>query len=527
MASQEQVEKCIHLLSHKSTDDEKFAGLLLLPHMVDAQDADAWTCVFDAMDIHFIEQLMHTRIKQSSSAADHMLLSIAVSVIDMLVSHAHITASMCMLEHILMLCTVATMNIDCISAEAVLALSKLLAQDAAIDMVLKDPAMLIRVINMAPECPEPHQIVQFLNYALNHSSQFVCAHQDPEVIQGLVATVACTAAAFTQSHSVLKFEQILALANVLKPMTTEDAAVIDELALCLLLAKSVSTGCIVILKQKTKATQYTDQVLTLYLHLVWLWPQHVFLGLAMQNTAAGTAADTVDQKEAKLVLRLSCVEGQAAIVSMMITPPDAQNKMHADCERIQHGWKLSVCAEIAAAWLEWVTQWLDDQPPDLAAVNESAIYAMMNEMQKLASSIIGFMLDWKECVSSKKTMLETGPELIASTVHFLAQWLATDPKLHRAAMPVLPMCTAWIQSSNKHGPTIAKYVCPCISFALESCGISEAQYTVDLMTHQLHHDCSQAQEFASPWVGTIEFDDLARAVYSIPSDEELLRDQQA
>ncbi|KAJ2341403.1 hypothetical protein GGF43_006180, partial [Coemansia sp. RSA 2618] len=434
MASQEQVEKCIHLLSRKSTDDEKFAGLLLLPRVVDAQDADAWTRVFDTMDIRFIERLMRTGIKQSSSAADHTLLNIAVSVIDVLASHAHIATSTRMLERIPTLCTVAAMNIDCISTEAVLALSKLLAQDAAIDMVLKDPAMLIRVINAAPECPEPRQIVQFLDYVLNRGSQFVRAHRDPEVIQGWVAAVACAAAAFAQSHSVLKFELIPALANALEPMTTEDAAVIDELASSLPLAKSVSAGCIAILKQKTEATQYTDQALALYSHLVRLWPQHVFLGLAMQNTAAGT----VDRKEAELALRLSCVEGQAAIDSMMITPPDAQNKMHADRERIRRGWKLSVCAEIAAAWLEWATRWLDDQLPDSTAVNESAIYAMMNEMQKLASSVIGFMLDWKERVSSEKTMLETGPELIASTVHFLAQWLATDPKLHQAAMPVLP-----------------------------------------------------------------------------------------
>ncbi|KAJ2342643.1 hypothetical protein GGF43_005880, partial [Coemansia sp. RSA 2618] len=124
--------------------------------------------------------LMCTGIKQSSSAADHMLLSIAMSVIDVLASHAHIATSMHMLEHILTLCTVAAMNIDCISAEAVLVLSKLLPQDAAIDMVLKDPAMLIQVINVALECPEPCQIVQFLDYALNCGSQFVHAHQDPE-----------------------------------------------------------------------------------------------------------------------------------------------------------------------------------------------------------------------------------------------------------------------------------------------------------------------------------------------------------
>ncbi|KAJ1831619.1 hypothetical protein LPJ63_004142, partial [Coemansia sp. RSA 2711] len=77
MAAREQVEKCARLLSRKSTDDEKFAGLLLLPRVVDAQDAESWSLVFDAMDMRFIERLLRTGLKQSE---DNMLLNIAVSI---------------------------------------------------------------------------------------------------------------------------------------------------------------------------------------------------------------------------------------------------------------------------------------------------------------------------------------------------------------------------------------------------------------------------------------------------------------
>ncbi|KAJ2518029.1 hypothetical protein GGH20_004668, partial [Coemansia sp. RSA 1937] len=79
MAPLEQVEKCARLLSRKSTDDEKFAGLLLLPRVIDAQDTDAWTLIFDAMDIRFIERLMRTGIKQADEqrTGDQALLNIA------------------------------------------------------------------------------------------------------------------------------------------------------------------------------------------------------------------------------------------------------------------------------------------------------------------------------------------------------------------------------------------------------------------------------------------------------------------
>ncbi|KAJ2664627.1 hypothetical protein IW148_001947 [Coemansia sp. RSA 1199] len=521
MAPHEQVEKCARLLSRKSTDDEKFAGLLLLPRVIDAHDADAWMLVFDAMDIRFVERLMRTGIKQANDVqrtGDQALLNIAVSVIDVLASHASIATNTRMLERIPTLCTVAAMEIDQVSADAISVLCKLLAHDAAIDRVLRNPSILIQVVDAASKCSDPHPIAQFLDYALNRGSHFVHTHKDTAVARGWAAVVASTAGAFDKSHTVLKFELLAAIANALEPITVEDAHYIDEQTLCLSLIQSVSSGCTFVFKQKTEATQYTDQALVLYSHLVRLWPHHVFVGLAMHN-----ATHSVHQKEAELALRLACVEGQSAIDSMMIAPPDSHDSQ-ADCMRIRRGWKLSVCAEIAAAWLEWVTQWLDDQPSESTSIDEASIYNMMNEVQKLASSVVGFMLDWKER-TSEKLMLENGADLIVSSVRFLTLWLATDPKLHQAAMPILSMCTLWIVHSPQHGTTIAEYVRPCISFALETCGISEAQYAADLMTRELHHDRSQAEEFASPWVGTIEFDDLARAVYSIPSDEDMLRDR--
>ncbi|KAJ2146534.1 hypothetical protein IW142_002048 [Coemansia sp. RSA 564] len=515
MAPLEQVEKCARLLSRKSTDDEKFAGLLLLPRVIDAQDTDAWTLIFDAMDIRFIERLMRTGIKQADEqrTGDQALLNIAVSVIDVLASHASIATNTRMLDRIPTLCTVAAMEIDKVSADAISVLCKLLAHDAAIDRVLHDSSILVQVVDAASKCSDPRAIAQFLDYALNRGSHYIHTHHDTAVARGWAAVVASTAEAFDKSHTVLKFELIAALANALEPITVDDAHYIDEQSSCISLIQSVSSGCIFVLKQKTEATQYTDQALVLYSHLTRLWPHHVFVGLVHNATHA------VHQKEAELALRLACVEGQSAIDSMMIAPPDSQ----ADRMRIRRGWKLSVCAEIAAAWLEWVTRWLDDQP-ESTNIDEASIYNMMNEVQKLASSVVNFMLDWKER-TSERLMPENGADLIVSSVRFLALWLATDPKMHQAAMPILSMCTLWIVHSPEHGATIAEYVRPCISFALETCGISEAQYAADLMTRELHHDRSQAEEFASPWVGTIEFDDLARAVYSIPSDEDMLRDR--
>ncbi|KAJ2631909.1 hypothetical protein H4R22_001642 [Coemansia sp. RSA 1290] len=507
--SADKVEKCARLLSQKSTDDEKFAGLLLLPRVVDPQDARSWSLIFDSMDIRFVERLLRTGIKQAKAtgteATDHTLLSIAVSIIDVLASHSHIAASPRIIERIPSLCAVAALKIDHVSSEAMSALSRLLVHDAAVKVILETPSLLTDIINSAKDS-EP--AVQFIDYVLNRCSQFATG----EYLSGWISMVGCAATVFEQEHSKVKFDLIGVLANALEPVTASSATDIEETGSNAQLVKSISSGCISILKQKTEASQYTDQALVLYSHLVRLWPQAVFLRLASKRDSS----DTVDSKEAELVLRLACIEGQAAIDAMMIV-----DSSQPDSVFIKPGWKLPICTEMAASWLSWVTRWLDDQPPDSLEVDEAALYKIMSEIQRLATSSVGLLVDWKERMHDEQAMLESSSELVIAIVHFLSLWLSTDPKIHQAAIPVLPMCTKWIRN-KENGTVFADYLRPCVSFALETCGISEAQYADDLKTHQLHHDRSQAQGFASPWVGTIEFDDLARAVYSIPTDEEML-----
>ncbi|KAJ2845558.1 hypothetical protein IWW36_004731, partial [Coemansia brasiliensis] len=501
--STHKIEKCAQLLSQKSTDDEKFAGLLLLPRIVDPQDAQSWSLLFDAMDIRFIERLLRTGIKQANAssteeASDHTMLSIAVSIIDVLASHDHIATSPRIVERIPSLSAVAALKIDNVSSEAMSALSRLLVYDDAVKVILETPSLLTDIINTIKDS-QSQSTVQFIDYALNRCSQFISS--ESKYLLGWISVVSCAAAAFDHENSKVKFDLIGVLANALEPVTASTAIDIEETGPLMQLVKHTSSGCISILKQKTEANQYTDQALVLCSHLVRLWPRAIFLGLASNHDSN----DTVNQKEAELVLRLACIEGQSAIDAMMII--DSSQSAN---EFIERGWKLPICAEITASWLSWVTRWLDDQPPDSLEVDESALYKIMSEIQRLATSSITLLVDWKERMPDEQEMLDSGSVLVISIVHFLSLWLSTDPKLHQAAMPILPMCTKWI-SNKEHGAIVAEYLRPCISFALETCGISEAQYADDLKTHQLHHDRSQAQEFASPWVGTIDFDDLARA----------------
>ncbi|KAJ2160560.1 hypothetical protein GGF46_002156 [Coemansia sp. RSA 552] len=522
-----QLEKCAHLLSAQSTDDEKCAGLLLLPRIVDAHDAEALSYVFAALDIRFIERLLRSGVKQQQRT----LLYIAVSVISVFAAHASIASDRRMVDRIPSLCAVASLSASSgdsegskndVSTEAIQALAKLLAHDPAVQAVLDRPDPLVQLIEAAQQSTDSAQIPQFLDYVLNRCSSLVHANLGDvsSTARGWTSVVASAAALFSESQELLKFQLLPVLANALEPLTAPDAAAIDGEASCKSLVRSIGAGCVAILKQKSETTTYADQALVLYSHLVRLWPSHVFLGLA-----AASLSGSAEGKQAELVLRLASVEGQAALDAMMISPPASETAKDAEEARLRRGWKLPFCAEICAAWLDWVSQWLDEQPEAAADVNEARIYQLMNEVQALASAAIGFLLDWKERGASDLAILQSEPEMVLSIAHFLGLWLATDPKLHEAALPVLPMFSSWITESDEYGATIADYVRGCMSFALDTCNISETQFVKDLITRELHHGRSRAQKFASPWVGAIEFDDFARAVYQIPSDEELLRDR--
>ncbi|KAJ1735535.1 hypothetical protein LPJ72_001824 [Coemansia sp. Benny D160-2] len=569
----QQLEKCARLLSSKSTDDEKLAGLLLVPRIVDAQDVESLDYILSAMDGRFIERLLRTGMKQateqtnSPAIAGPPMLDIAVSVVDVFASHGALAQRPQIIDRMVSLCSVvflalphidssdsnSSVSSSSVSSDAAQVLCKLLATDQAVERLLAQPGMLAGVIQSVGRRSPPNslEITQFLDYALSRCSQWLHLQQKQKPKQHwpstqsaagwveLVSSVACLfAQAQTERELKLKLDLVPVLASALAPLDSTDAVAIDDSASCAPMVADIRSGCVWIMTVRQRAPEsesngdYFDQALVLASHVVRLWPHLVF------SPATSGAGDTEAQKASggSLILRLACVEGQTTIDSMMIRAPPDQSSIQlsgvvaTDAERLRLGWKLPLCAEIAASWLEWADKWpdtQDDPAAEASSADEAAVYSMMGDVKKLAESAVVFLRDWNERVRGHQAMLAASPALVASTIRLLGRWLATDTKLHTQALPVLAMCAGWIvQSANQYGQALSDYMLPSVSFALETCEVDEAQYVDDLKTHRLRHKAKKTHDFASPWVGTIEFDDLARAVYGIPSDEEMLRQRQ-
>jgi hypothetical protein len=56
---QNEIARCLDLLSPESSDDAKFVALMLLPRLLQ-QDQETVKLVFGAMDFIFLERLMRT-----------------------------------------------------------------------------------------------------------------------------------------------------------------------------------------------------------------------------------------------------------------------------------------------------------------------------------------------------------------------------------------------------------------------------------------------------------------------------------
>ncbi|KAJ1797030.1 hypothetical protein LPJ59_003387 [Coemansia sp. RSA 2399] len=541
-----QLEKCARLLSSKSTDDEKLAGLLLVPKIVDAQDVESLEYLLCSMDSRFIERLLRTGLKQATAeespeahgskdegAGIPPMLNIALFVIDVFASHAILAQRPQILDRIETLCSVVSSNIPHTSSDAVQVLCKILAVDPAIERVLAHVDFLSKIVEATGHSQaDSLELTQFLDYALSRCSLWL--HSTPELpaqhVVGWVSLMNDISLLFSRSETILKFRLLPVLASALTPLDSRDAGNINGMAVCKTTVDSIRAGCVWIMRQRSETTDYFDQALVLASHIVRLWPQHAFAMSTIADNGSNSGPEQQEQKAAELILRLACVEGQSAIDSMMIHAPldekviQMSGAVAADADRLRLGWKLPFCAELAASWLEWADEWLDAQDGS-ADVDEASVHSLMGEVQKLAEAVVTFAIDWKERIESERAMMDAGPEIVASVIHLLGRWLATDTKLHNRAMPILAMCANWIDQS-RYGQVVKEYMRPSVSFALETCEVDEAQYVDDLRSHRLQHKARRTQDLASPWVGTIEFDDLARAVYGIPSDEEMLRRRQ-
>ncbi|KAJ2865887.1 hypothetical protein FB639_005068, partial [Coemansia asiatica] len=236
---QQQIEQCAQLLSSRSTDDEKLAGLLLLPKLVDAQDSQTLAYIFESMDAKFVERLLRTGLKQHiNNQADSPMLGIASYVIDVFASHKKIAQHPRMLDRIPTLYKVASMGIDGVSSEATQALGKILALDAGIEWILGQPEAFSKAL-LSTES----KTMDAAGFAMNRCSEFIHMQSDiRDYAHGWACLASRLASMFDEARDLKKFELMSVLANCLEPLDSDDAMAIDAADSCMAIVLGVSSG---------------------------------------------------------------------------------------------------------------------------------------------------------------------------------------------------------------------------------------------------------------------------------------------
>ncbi|KAJ3412307.1 hypothetical protein HDV05_000965 [Chytridiales sp. JEL 0842] len=105
----DQLEQCMKLLSPKSSDEDKFVALVILPKLLDPSDATAVRFVFDRMNFKFIARLLRTPVLSSSDAqtiqAESMHV-IAANIISCFCSFPDLASKPAILERVPLLANI-------------------------------------------------------------------------------------------------------------------------------------------------------------------------------------------------------------------------------------------------------------------------------------------------------------------------------------------------------------------------------------------------------------------------------------
>ncbi|XP_065838775.1 neurochondrin-like isoform X4 [Oscarella lobularis] len=113
MAAASDLERCLRLLNSSTSDNEVFAGLLLVTRIAKANELNAETRrrIFDAVGFKFLDRLLNTDVAPEGCAA-HVFRSLALSVLSCFATDKDLVTSPQMIEKIPLFCEIVSLAVE-------------------------------------------------------------------------------------------------------------------------------------------------------------------------------------------------------------------------------------------------------------------------------------------------------------------------------------------------------------------------------------------------------------------------------
>ncbi|KAI8390961.1 Neurochondrin-domain-containing protein [Radiomyces spectabilis] len=226
-----EIDRCLAMISPSSSDESKFVGMLILPKLLQQNDAAAIQHVFDGMNFTFIERLLRTAPDENAEVPDSVMKEIAVNILGCFARYENLVTSKPMTERIPTLSTVLTPNDPTDVTEETLHIMLCMAVTKESMVKILDPDVLkniFEVFAQTQKAKERSLCVQLVTSVYARACHQL--HEKPipsltsAVKYSLKTTLSILSQIFKNDQDMLKFETLHMLSQLLPlvPSTVMD-----------------------------------------------------------------------------------------------------------------------------------------------------------------------------------------------------------------------------------------------------------------------------------------------------------------
>ncbi|RIA82124.1 Neurochondrin-domain-containing protein [Glomus cerebriforme] len=449
---QNEITRCLDLLSPESSDDEKFVALMLLPRLLQ-HDQETVKLVFEAMDFRFLERLMRTSNLSDSELPDNTLKTIAV----------HIISCFCTVDELLSkrqihdrIPTLSTLLSPEENEELTKDILKIFIRLSSANQAVKyliDKNVILRIISCITTTMNDEirylalQVVFHLTNVLITLTSTGQASDTISLQEYTYTILNNLSLTFRTNQEKFKFELLDFFVKMFSYMTDQFAQIVllnsDKIKLDEW-TQNIRFGLKEILSSKLDS-EHRDKALTLVMLLlhhvgvIWLFVPTTG-DLSLKNISKSSEEKVNDEfKFAVLVVQLACVEIRLILDDLV----EQHEKQEFQPDK-RHEIMLSTCYTILEKSIEYLSQienllesQFQETSTELAGVNldPELLLRLKGTMTETFRLIIEYLMDMKETTSIEKVIKN---ESMLASIRIISAWFAEESSLEKEITQLIP-----------------------------------------------------------------------------------------
>ncbi|KAJ1675238.1 hypothetical protein EV182_001657 [Spiromyces aspiralis] len=485
------IEKCLQLLSQQSTDDEKFAGLLLLTRIVDPTDRQTLGQILDVMNFKFIVRLINTGLKHLPTALDkdqgsgEPLDSKIVSMVELaiyvtstfastgdLASHVKIVNTLPALSRLLLL------RDQKLIEEAMRTLITIVSTSDGLKKACSEPMIVDNLVKALPLCNKENQqgIMYICDLIFSKGDAWLeeaASGATRPLITGYARLLRGLCELYQNDRGMTKIHILHSLLKTLPSMQERHGS---ELAAMepnqtREAVQALMEGSMPLLQQKgnfggfdsgdKKGLRIRESIIVISTSVIHMWPRVFFAvaksseqgvaddykGKATHRARGSDDATALINKFPEVITRVAFIEGEVSVNTLMslfikLLPKDPTESARIEAFKKAEEELRDKKGYTPVYFINWFASALMSALAECSdqadAVEEQQYLKLMGSLRSHLMLLVEFLKDLSREIGSITLAVE-GDKTVSNSVSLLVEWLISDTSAHRDAADLLPI----------------------------------------------------------------------------------------